>query len=54
MSIAVLAAGLALAVWVAALFNGLIRLRNTGNNAWSDVDVHLKKGTTSFPIWSRR
>ena len=30
-------------LWVVALFNGLIRLRNTGNNAWSDVDVHLKK-----------
>lgn len=35
--------GLAILIWVVALFNGLIRLRNTGNNAWSDVDVHLKK-----------
>lgn len=30
-------------VWTIALFNGLIRLRNTSNNAWSDIDVHLKK-----------
>lgn len=43
MSIAILAAVIALALWVVALFNGLIRLRNTSNNAWSDVDVHLKK-----------
>jgi LemA protein len=34
---------LVIAVWVVVLFNGLIHLRNTGNNAWSDVDVHLKK-----------
>jgi len=43
MWIAVLLAALALGVFCVALFNGLIRLRNTGNNAWSDVDVHLKK-----------
>jgi len=43
MWLAVLLAALALGVWVAALFNGLIRLRNTSNNAWSDVEVHLKK-----------
>jgi LemA protein len=37
-------AGLLLAiVWVIVLFNGLIGLRNTADNAWSDVDVHLKK-----------
>jgi LemA protein len=43
MWIALLLATLAIGLWVAALFNGLIHLRNTGNNAWSDVDVHLKK-----------
>ena len=43
MWIAVLLAALALGVWGVALFNGLIRLRNNSNNAWSDVDVHLKK-----------
>jgi LemA protein len=43
MSVAILVAVIALALWVVTLFNGLIRLRNTSNNAWSDVDVHLKK-----------
>jgi LemA protein len=43
MGIALLLAVLAIGVWVIALFNGLIHLRNTGNSAWSDVDVHLKK-----------
>jgi LemA protein len=40
---AVLLLILALGIWVVVLFNGLIRLRNTSNNAWSDVDVQLKK-----------
>jgi LemA protein len=43
MWLVVLLAVLALMAWVVVLFNGLIRLRNTSNNAWSDVDVHLKK-----------
>lgn len=43
MWVAVLIGVLAVGLWVAVLFNGLIRLRNTGDNAWSDVDVHLKK-----------
>jgi len=30
-------------VWAIAVYNGLIRLRNTCDNAWSDVDVQLKK-----------
>jgi LemA protein len=40
---ALLAAVVALGIWVILLFNGLTRLRNLGENAWSDVDVHLKK-----------
>ncbi|MGH9322850.1 MAG: LemA family protein [Vicinamibacteria bacterium] len=43
MPIAILAAVLAFALWAVVLFNGLIHLRNTSHNAWSDVDVHLKK-----------
>ncbi len=43
MWVAGLVAVLAVGIWVALLFNGLIRLRNTSDNAWSDVDVHLKK-----------
>jgi LemA protein len=30
-------------LWAIAVYNGLIRLRNTCDNAWSDVDVQLKK-----------
>jgi LemA protein len=40
---ALLAVVLALGVWGILLFNGLTRLRNLSENAWSDVDVHLKK-----------
>jgi LemA protein len=40
---ALLTAPLLVGIWVVVLFNGLTRLRNLGNNAWSDVDVHLKK-----------
>jgi LemA protein len=39
----VLAILLLTVLWIVVLFNGLIRLRNTSDNAWSDVDVHLKK-----------
>ncbi len=43
MWIALLLAAVAIGIWIAALFNGLIHLRNTSSNAWSDVDVQLKK-----------
>lgn len=39
----VLAIPLLTLVWIIVLFNGLIGLRNLSDNAWSDVDVHLKK-----------
>ena len=32
-----------LAAWVVGVYNGLIRLRNRSENAWSDVDVQLKR-----------
>jgi LemA protein len=43
MWIALAAVLVALLIWMVVLFNGLVRLRNTSDNAWSDVDVHLKK-----------
>jgi LemA protein len=43
MLIPILVAVAALAIWGVVLYNGLVRLRNTSDNAWSDVDVHLKK-----------
>jgi LemA protein len=30
-------------LWAVVVFNGLVRLRNTSDNAWSDIDVYLKK-----------
>ncbi|HLE21887.1 MAG TPA: LemA family protein [Vicinamibacteria bacterium] len=36
-------------VWAIAMYNGLIRLRNTCDNAWSDVDVQLKKRHDLIP-----
>ena len=37
------------ALWAIAVYNGLIRLRNTCDNAWSDVDVQLKKRYDLIP-----
>lgn len=35
--------GLLLIVWIVAVFNSLIGKRNRVRNAWSDIDVQLKK-----------
>ena len=29
--------------YIAALFNGLVRLKNRAEEAWSDIDVQLKR-----------
>jgi LemA protein len=41
--LAVGAAALVVSLFVAALYNRLIRLRNTSESAWADIDVQLKK-----------
>ena len=41
------------AIMVALLYNGLVRRRNQVDNAWSQIDVQLKRDTTSSPTWSR-
>jgi LemA protein len=41
--ITVLAIGLGLAVLVIGFYNRLVGLRNRGENAWSDIDVQLKR-----------
>ncbi|PYT35591.1 MAG: hypothetical protein DMF52_10090 [Acidobacteria bacterium] len=38
-----LAIGLGLATFVIAFYNRLVGLRNRGENAWSDIDVQLKR-----------
>lgn len=36
-------------VWIIALYNGLIRLRNRVQEAWSDIDVQLKRRHDLIP-----
>lgn len=38
-----------LAVWVIAIYNGLIRLKNRVDEAWSDIDVQLKRRYDLIP-----
>jgi len=35
--------------WVVAMFNGLVRLRNQMKNAWSQIDVQLKRRHDLIP-----
>ena len=43
-SVIVLLAALAvIAFWVIGMYNGLVRLRNQAKNAWSQIDVQLKR-----------
>jgi LemA protein len=36
-------------LWVIAVFNGLIRLKNRTDEAWSDIDVQLKRRHDLIP-----
>jgi len=38
-----IAAVVILAVWAVAIYNGLVRLKNRVDEAWSDIDVQLKR-----------
>jgi len=38
-----------LVVWVIGLYNGLVRLRNAVKNAWSQIDVQLKRRHDLIP-----
>ena len=44
-----LGAGVLLASYVIALFNGLVRLRNRFQNAFSQIDVQLKRRHDLIP-----
>lgn len=37
------------AVWVVGIYNGLVRLRNEVKNAWSQIDVQLKRRYDLIP-----
>jgi LemA protein len=42
-------AAVVVGVWLVALFNGLITLRNRVDEAWSDIDVQLKRRYDLIP-----
>lgn len=46
---AFLAIVVALALWVMSMYNGLVQLRNAVKNAWSQVDVQLKRRHDLIP-----
>ena len=39
----------ALIVFIVSIYNSLIKLRNTSEQAWSDVDVQLKRRYDLIP-----
>ena len=41
--------GIALLAWGVAIYNGLVRLRNQVKNAWSQIDVQLKRRYDLIP-----
>jgi LemA protein len=45
----VVGAVVALAAWIVAMYNGLIRGRNRVDEAWSDIDVQLKRRYDLIP-----
>ena len=45
----VLAAVAAVALWAVGVYNALVRLRNGSENAWSDIDVQLKRRWDLIP-----
>ena len=44
-----LAIAAAAALWLVAMYNGLVRLRNQVRNAWSQIDVQLKRRHDLIP-----
>ena len=45
----VLGIAVVLAVWVVGMYNGLVQLRNQVKNAWSQIDVQLKRRHDLIP-----
>lgn len=39
----------AIAMWLAGMYNGLVRLRNQVKNAWAQIDVQLKRRHDLIP-----
>ncbi len=49
MMLIVLLVIVALALWMIAMFNGLVSLRNQVQNAWKQIDVQLKRRHDLIP-----
>ncbi len=49
MTLALTVLGVALVVALIAIYNGLVRLRVLGDNAWADIDVQLKRRHDLIP-----
>ena len=47
--IIVIAVIVILAFWIIGMYNGLVRLRNQVKNAWSQIDVQLKRRHDLIP-----
>jgi LemA protein len=47
--IAIVVVAVLLLLWLAAMFNRLVRLRNRAENAWAQVDVQLRKRYDLIP-----
>ncbi|HDP36150.1 MAG TPA: LemA family protein [Candidatus Hydrogenedentes bacterium] len=45
----ILAILVVIALWIVGIFNGLVRLRNAVKNAWSQIDVQLKRRHDLIP-----
>jgi len=45
----IIAIAVVIILWAVAVFNGLIRLRNRTDEAWSDIDVQLKRRHDLIP-----
>lgn len=45
----IIAIAVALALWFIGVYNGLIRLKNRTDEAWSDIDVQLKRRYDLIP-----
>jgi len=41
--------GVIAALWLVAAYNGLVRVRNEGKNAWAQIDVQLKRRYDLIP-----
>ncbi len=48
-SLIILAVIVVLAVWLIAIYNGLVKLKNRVDEAWSDIDVQLKRRYDLIP-----